>query len=125
MPLRPRTPDQHTRSRLKAFYASSRAYADQQAQHDASYFRKFRDVVVHTIPEQAADVLEVDTGSGGALHPLVEQRPEIRVVALDLSPSAMAKVQRRGVRTAWCPCLEMLWSYRSGAIASTRSSALR
>ena len=94
--LGPRTPDQNTRSRLKTFYTSNQAYADQQAQHDASYFRKFSDVVVHTIPERAADVLEVGAGSGGALHPLVEQRPEIRIVARDLSLSAMVNVQRRG-----------------------------
>ena len=94
--LGPHIPDQNTRSRLKTFYRSNRAYADRQAQHDASYYRKFRDVVVHTIPERAADVLEVGAGAGGALLPLVEQRPEIRIVALDLSPSAMVNVKRRG-----------------------------
>ena len=93
--LRPRLPDRKTRSRLTAFYRSNRDYADQQSRHDASYFRKFTDVVIHTVPDRSVDILEIGAGSGDALRSLVEQRDSVRIVALDLSPSALAAVKAR------------------------------
>ena len=96
--LGPRVPGERTRARLQQFYRSSHDYAHQQSQHDAAYFRKFADVVIHALPETTVDVLEVGAGSGEAMRPLIEQRASVRVTALDLSLLSLSNVRERNPR---------------------------
>ena len=98
--LSPSLPDARVRAALADFYRTNAVYAEQQSAHDSKYFRRLLSVMETVIGGDHPRVLEIGSGSGGALRAFLNSRSGAGAVALELSS---ASLQRAGGRTALRP----------------------
>jgi SAM-dependent methyltransferase len=90
-PLTPHVPDARTRAALAEFYRSDAGYAERQSEHDASYFRRLLSVVDAVITGRAPRVLEIGSGSAGALRTFLASRPGTTAMALEVSTASLRR----------------------------------
>ena len=95
--LSTRLPDAATRSALAAFYRTNTLYAVQQAGHDRLYFRRLIPLMESVVPGTSPRVLEIGSGSAGALQAFLMSRPGATGMAMDVSaPSLQRAAENRG-----------------------------
>jgi SAM-dependent methyltransferase len=90
-PLSPRVPDTATRAALAEFYRRNVAYAERQSEHDAGYFRRLLRVMDAVVPAGASRVLEIGSGSAGALRALLDARSGATAIALEVSTTSLER----------------------------------
>ncbi len=89
-------PGSRTRDEMAAFYKSSGAYACQQGTHSTAYFSRLLDVMDAVLTQPDVDVLEIGSGSAGAMHTFLAAHPRARAVAMELSPASIRAATRAG-----------------------------
>ncbi|RPI55070.1 MAG: class I SAM-dependent methyltransferase [Acidobacteria bacterium] len=98
--LSPSPPDARIRAALAEFYRTNTGYADRQSAHDTRYFRRLLSVMETVIAGANPRVLEIGSGSGGALRAFLDSRPGATAIALEVSG---ASLQRAGEGAALRP----------------------
>ena len=94
--LTSRLPDAATRSALSEFYRTNAQYAHKQAGHDHLYFRRLMPVMESVALGAAPRVLEVGSGSAGALHDFLASRPGANGIAMEVSAPSLQRVAEGG-----------------------------
>jgi SAM-dependent methyltransferase len=74
---------------MAAFYRSNERYAHQQASHRPEYFRRLLSVMNVVLNQPRARIVEIGAGGGGAMRAFLRTRPEVRAIALELSPASL------------------------------------
>jgi SAM-dependent methyltransferase len=87
--LSPQLPDARLRDEMAAFYRTNLDYARQQVSHPPAYFDRLLSVMNDVVTAPGARILEIGSGSAGALHSFLRGRPKVSAVALDLSPLSL------------------------------------
>ena len=94
--LTPELPDASVRADLTSIYASSRAYAAQQATHGPAYFSRLLAVMDAVLAQP--HLLEIGGGSAGAMRQFLDMRPKATAVALELSRTSLRNAVDAGER---------------------------
>jgi SAM-dependent methyltransferase len=87
--LTPQVPDAALRAEMAAFYKTNEAYARQQVSHPTGYFDRLLSVMSAVLTEPRLRVLEIGSGSAGALHAFLRARPAVTAIAMELSPLSL------------------------------------
>ncbi len=94
--LSTRLPDAATCSALSDFYRTSARYADQQCGHDRKYFQRLIHVLESVVTGRSPRVLEIGSGSAGALRAFLASRPGATALALEVSSSSLRRAAEAG-----------------------------
>jgi len=89
-------PDAATRAALADFYRTNAGYACQQSGHDRLYFRRLTSVIDAVISGARPRILEVGSGSAGALRAFLTSRPGATAIALEVSSASLKRAGEAG-----------------------------
>jgi SAM-dependent methyltransferase len=92
-------PDAAVRAEMAAFYRTNECYARQQASHPPEYFSRLLSVMNVVLSQPRARIVEIGAGVAGALQAFLRTRPQVRAIAVELSPGLLRAANEKGNET--------------------------
>ena len=99
--LSPSLPDADVRDAMAAFYKTNEGYARHQGTHSPEYFDRLLAVMNAALPRVHSgrlQIVEIGSGSGGAMLSFLRPRPYASAVAVELSALSLRTTKELGAR---------------------------